>query len=246
MPVVLETTALDGTVSTIAAEVPCARDGAEHARAWETARVQRILPGVLHWTSIHPRHGIEISSYLLEAERVLIDPMIPAEGLDWFEADGPPAAVLLTNRHHYRDSGAIAERYGTPVLVNRLGAHEFTHGEPVTFFAPGDTLPGGVRALEVGGICADETALYAPAHRAIAVADGLVRIPSDAPLGFVPDSLMHDPERTRARLLDAYQGLLDLDFDHLLLAHGHPIAGGAKEALRRFVAERASSVDPEA
>lgn len=208
--------------------------------------MQRILPGVLHWTSIHPRHGIEISSYLLEAERVLIDPMVPAEGLEWFEEHGAPQAILLTNRHHYRDSGAFAERFGTPVMVNRLGAQEFTTGEPVTFFAPGDDLPGDVLALEVGGICADETALLARGHRAIAVADGLVRMPSDAPLGFVPDSLMHDPERTRARLLDAYQRLLDLDFDHLLLAHGHPMVGGAKEALRRFVAERASSVDPEA
>ncbi len=95
------------------------------------------------------------------------------------------------------------------------------------------------RAIGIGGICADETALFAPAHRAIAVADGLVRIPGDGPLGFVPDSLMHDPPRTRARLLEAYRGLLDLDFDTLLLAHGDPIAGGAHEALRRFVSQDA-------
>lgn len=202
--------------------------------------MQRILPGVLHWTSLHPRHGIEISSYLLEAERVLIDPMVPAEGLEWFAEHGEPVAILLTNRHHYRQSGLFAERFGTPVMVNRLGAQEFTRGEPVTFFAAGDELPGDVVALEVGGICADETALFSRAHHAIAVADGLVRIPSDAPLGFVPEVLMHDPQRTRARLTEAYRGMLDLDFDHLLPAHGHPIAGGAREALRRFVAEHAA------
>lgn len=219
---------------------------ATRVRGCETGVVQLILPGVWHWTTIHPRHGIEISSYLLAEERVLIDPRVPAEGLDWFEEAGPPVAALLTNRHHYRDSGLFAERFGTRVLCTRAGAHEFTSGEPVEFFDPGDELPGGVLAIGIGGISPDETALFARSHRAIAVADGLVRMPSDAPLGFVPDELMDDPPLTRARLLDAYQGLLDLDFDHLLLAHGHPIAGGAKEALRRFVSERASAADPEA
>jgi hypothetical protein len=203
--------------------------------------VQRILPGVLHWTSIHPRHGIEISSYLLEAERVLIDPTVPAEGLGWFEEHGAPEAILLSNRHHYRGAGEIAGRFGTPVLVSRLGAQEFTRGEPVTFFDPGDDLPGGVRSVAIGGICPDETALFCPAHHAIAVADGLVRIPSEAPLGFVPDELMHDPPRTRARLAEAYRRVLDLDFDHILTAHGHPMVGGAKLALRRFLDERAAA-----
>ena len=196
--------------------------------------MRTILPGVWHWTTIHERHGIEISSYFLEAERVLIDPRVPDEGLEWFDGREPVAA-LLTNRHHYRHSGRFAERFGTRVLCNRLGAHEFTRGEPVEFFGAGDELPGGVRSLPVGGICPDETALYAPAHGAIAVADGLVRIPPDAPLGFVPDVLMDDPPRTKARLREAYARLLDLDFDTLLLAHGHPLVGGAGEALRDVV-----------
>jgi hypothetical protein len=202
--------------------------------------MQLILPGVMYWTTLHAKWGIELSSYYLVEERVLIDPRVPGEGLEWFEENGGgPEAALLTNRHHYRDAGLFAERFGTRVLVNRLGAQEFTKGEPVELFSPGDELPGGVAAVEVGGICADETALFAPAHRAIAVADGLVRMPADAPLGFVPDQLMHDPERTRAALTAAYRRLLDLDFDNLLLAHGHPVCGGAKEQLRIFVTARA-------
>jgi len=206
--------------------------------------MQLILPDVWHWTSIHERHGIEISSYYLAPERVLIDPRVPAEGLEWFEDAGPPVAALLTNRHHYRHAGRFAERFGTRVLCNRLGAYEFTEGEPVEFFGAGDELPGGVVSIPIGGICPDETALFAPAHRAVAVADGLTRIPSDAPLGFVPDVLMDDPPLTKARLAAAYRALLDLDFDTLLPAHGHPMAGGAREALRRFLDERAP--DPEA
>lgn len=225
-------------------KAPASAGLAPTAARWETRAVRLILPGIWHWTTIHPVHGIEISSYLLAEERVLIDPRVPDEGLDWFEGHGPPVAALLTNRHHYRDSGLFAERFGTRVLCNRAGAHEFTHGEVVELYDPGDELPGNVLALEVGGICPDETALLARDHRAIAVADGLVRMPSDASLGFVPDELMDDPARTKARLLDAYRAMLELDFDHLLLAHGHPVVGGAKEALRRFVSEPASAADP--
>jgi hypothetical protein len=54
-------------------------------------------------------------------------------------------------------------------------------------------------------------------------------------LGFVPDFLMDDPDATKAGLREAYRRLLALDFDVLLLAHGDPVVGGAKEALRGFI-----------
>jgi hypothetical protein len=195
--------------------------------------VREILPGVVHWTTVHPRWDITIHSYWLAAERVLIDPRVPDEGIAWFD-EAPPVAALLTNRHHYRDSGEFHERFGCPVLCNRLGAQEFTDGEPVEFFAPGDELPGGVTALEVGGICPDETALHIPAHRAAAFADGVVRFPDDGPLSFVPDQLMHDPERTKAALRRAYARIAELDIDTLLLAHGEPVVGGGARALAEF------------
>jgi hypothetical protein len=46
---------------------------------------------------------------------------------------------------------------------------------------------------------------------------------------------MDDPEQTKAGLRDAYRRLLELDFDVLLLAHGDPVVGEAKQALRDFV-----------
>ncbi len=198
--------------------------------------MDEILPGLWHWTTTHERWGILISSYWLAAERVIIDPRVPDEGMEWFGEAGPVAA-LLTNRHHYRHAGLFAERFGTRVLCTRAGIHEFTHGEVVEPFDPGDVLPGDALALEVGGICPDETALLLRGHRALAVADGLVRMPEDGPLGFVPDQMMDDPPGTRARLVEAYARLLDEDWDALLPAHGLPIATGAKDAVRRFVAE---------
>jgi hypothetical protein len=189
--------------------------------------MDEILPGVWHWTTVHERHGIEISSYLLGSEGVVIDPRVPDEGLEAFDATGAPSVAVLTNRHHYRHAGRLAEAFGTRVLVNRLGAQEFTAGEPVEFFDAGDELPGGVRSVPVGAICADETARVIPAPRAVAVADGLVRWKPDGPLGFVPDGLMYDPERTKAGLVEAYRRVLELDWDALLLAHGRPLVDGA-------------------
>jgi hypothetical protein len=142
---------------------------------------------------------------------------------------------LLTNRHHHRDSARFVDRYGTRVLCNRLGQMEFTGGEAVEFFDVGDDLPGDVRAIGVGAICPDETALHLRGHRALAVADGVVRHPHDGPLAFVPDMLMSDPPRTRARLADAYRRIVDeVDFDHLLPAHGDPVIGTGRDELRAF------------
>ena len=139
--------------------------------------MHEVLPGIFHWPAMHPRIHAEVSSYWLEAGGVLIDPLVPPDvGLEWFEhRSAPPAAILLSNRHHYRGSARFHDAFGCPVYCNRAGLHEFTHGEPITAFDPGDELPGGVIAHEVGGLCPDETALHLPSKRALVIADGVVR-----------------------------------------------------------------------
>lgn len=201
--------------------------------------MEEILPGVFHWTVKHPRIGITVSSYWLEGERVLIDPLVPEEGLDCFRE--APRHVLLTNRHHYRDSDRFADRFGCEVSCVESGMHEFTQGEKVRPFRYGDELAGGILAFEIGVLCPDETALLIPrgdtarGDGMVALADGVIRDGS-GPLGFVPDEFMgEDPEGVRSGLERAYRRLLDHDFDHLLLAHGMPWIGGGKQALADFV-----------
>jgi hypothetical protein len=197
--------------------------------------VEEIAPGLWHWKALRESIGSEVSSCYLAAERVLIDPMIPPEGLVWFEEHGWPEHLLLTNRHHDREAWKLRGAFGGTVHCVRSGLHELEGRGPVEPFDFDDELPGGVVAYEVDAICPDECALHLPAHRAIACADGVVRWPDDGPLSFVPDELMDDPERTKAALRDAYRRLLDLDFDCLLLAHGDPIVHGAKDELAAFV-----------
>ena len=194
--------------------------------------MEEIAPGLWHWTASHEGIGKPVSSYYLAEERVVLDPMLPADGLEWFEAHGAPEHVLLTNRHHDRHAWRLREAFGCEVHCMRNGLHELEGRGPVEAFDFGDELPGGAIALEVDAICPDETALHIPRHRALSCADGVVRWPGVEELTFVPDALMDEPEQTKAGLRDAYRGMLELDFELLLLAHGAPVTSDAKVALR--------------
>ena len=199
--------------------------------------MNELVPGLWHWTARHDHINSEVSSYYLPSERVIIDPMLRPEGLAWFEQHGAPEHALLSNRHHDRHAWRLREAFGTTVHCIRNGMYELDGRGPAEPFDFGDELPGRIVACDVDALSPDETALYIPAHRALAIGDGVVRCweKGDA-LGFVADFLMDDPEKTRAGLRAAYRRLLDeLEFDHLLLAHGLPIAAGGKDALRRFV-----------
>lgn len=207
-----------------------------------------IRPGLFHWTAVHPKINIEVSSYWIEHAKVLLDPLLPEAGLDWLSREGPPEQVILSNRHHWRHCSEIVSRFGCPVWCNELGLHELD-AEPgrehVHGFRAGSVLPGDIESHEVGVLCPDETALrfdLPGAGACLAVADGVVRIGEaargDGPLCFVPDTLIADePARVEAvkrGLRDAYRRLCDLEWDVLLLAHGLPLLDGAKEKLRAF------------
>jgi hypothetical protein len=197
--------------------------------------MREIAAGVWHWTRPHDHIGSEVSSYYLAAERVVIDPMIPPGGLEWFEARGAPEHVVLSNRHHDRHSWELREAFGCTVHCIRNGLYELEGRGPVQAFDFGERLPGGIVAHEVDAISPDETALHIPRHRALACADGVVRWRGGEALSFVPDSLMDDPEATKQGLRSAYRRLLELDFDLLLLAHGAPVLESGREALRQFI-----------
>jgi len=199
--------------------------------------MKEIVPGVFHWTAKHPRIRIEVSSYFLAREGVLLDPLVPAEGLDDFP--GKPAHVILTNRHHFRQSDRFRDRFGCKIWCVEQGMHEFEDEQRVNPFRWGDDLPGGIVAIEIGALCPDETALWLSRDGGIvALADGVVR-DGDGPLGFVPDAFMgDDAESVKQRLKAAYRRLVgERDFDTLLLAHGMPWVGGARQSLREFVTD---------
>jgi glyoxylase-like metal-dependent hydrolase (beta-lactamase superfamily II) len=196
--------------------------------------MNQVAPDIFHWTAVHPNIGIEVSSYLLAESGILLDPLLPEEGIEWFDGDRRPSQIVLTNRHHLRHSERFAEAFAIPIACHEAGLHEFSGGPDVKGFAWGDELAPGVTALEVDAICDEETALRIDSGDGfLAVADAVVNYDG---LGFVPDQYIgDDPPAIKRAIREAYGRLLDEPFDSLLLAHGPPIVGGAKEALRRFV-----------
>ena len=156
---------------------------------------------------------------------MLIDPLdVPGEVED-------VNTILLSNRHHGRSSLEARERFGATVHVPQAGMQDW-QGQPVEPYEPGDQFAAGaVTAYEVGAICPDESASR-PSVSALAVADGVIRYEEN--LRFV--STTHGrPGEHEARSREAYARPTDeLEFDNLLVAHGRPIAGGARQALREF------------
>jgi hypothetical protein len=196
--------------------------------------LEEIGPGVYHWKAVHPRIKVEVSSYYVADSGTLIDPMVPPEGLQWFRGRSSPERIVLTNRHHYRQSDEIRAAFGCRVLCHQAGLHEFDGGPEVEGFQFGDRLAPQITAHEVGVICPEESALHIElGDGMLSFADGLIR---HEQLGFVSDRLLgDDPESIKSGLRASLRRLLDHAFDALLFAHGAPLMSGANDALRRFV-----------
>jgi hypothetical protein len=167
-------------------------------------------------------------------EGILIDPIDPPEGIEYFDDRGV-TEILLTNRHHTRSAFELQDRLGIPVRAPRTGMDDLP-ADRVQPYDFGDELRAGIRPYAISETWPDETALEIPSHRAVAIADGLHNYDG---LGFFPDHLLgDDPEAEKQRLRDGFLALCDeIEFDHVLFAHGAPILGTGKEALRRFVDE---------
>ena len=199
--------------------------------------MNEIAPGVLHWTAVHPNIKMDVSSYFVTSSGAAIDPLLPDDDVSEL-GDHRPELIVLTNRHHTRSCEAIAREFGCPIVCHEAGLHEFDDGPDVQGFSWGDELAPGITALEVDAICAEETALRIDLDDGfLSVADAVMRYGED--LDFVPERyLVDDPAdapQVKRAIREAFGRLLDEPFDSLLFAHGNPLIGGGKEAVRRFV-----------
>ena len=172
---------------------------ARRATGYRCRNVRELAPGIFHWTARHPNLGRDVSSYFVADSGTLIDPMTPAEGVEWFDADRRPRRVLLTNRHHLRHAERFAGAFAIPIACHEAGLHEFAGGPEVKGFAWGDELAPGIVALEVDAICDEETALRIDSGDGfLAVADAVINYRG---LGFVPDEYIGDsPDEVKRRI----------------------------------------------
>ena len=203
--------------------------------------MREVIPGIWHWTTRHAPIRALVSSYYVEPAGIVIDPKVPAEGLD--ALPGPPQQVVLTTGLHDRDAQRFADAFDIPIRASSEAAERLGDALAVEPFHDGDEVAPGVTAIVIGKLCPDECALHvALADGAIAFADGLHRYGET--LGFFPDRLLgDDPDRVKAGLKQAFEGLLTREFDNLLFAHGEPLVGGGKAALRDVVTSPAGHED---
>jgi hypothetical protein len=196
--------------------------------------VREILPGLFHWTVFHEPIGARVSSYYIAPAGIVLDPKVPEGGLE--ALPGEPRQVVLTSGHHDRDAQRFADAFGIPIRASPEADAYLGGALETEPFGDGDEVAPGVTAIHIGTLSEDEGALHvAVADGAIAFADGLYR--SGGELGFFDDELLgDDPEAVKAGLKRAFRELLARDFDHLLFAHGEPLVGGGKAALREFAA----------
>lgn len=196
--------------------------------------MNEIAAGIFHWTAFHEGIRHEVSSYYIEPVATVLDPMAPAEGLDWFTGRNVDR-VVLTNRHHYRHADRFVARFEVPVLVDEVGLDDVEDRPGTAGFGWDEEVAPGVVAHAIDPIWPDEGALHIALGKGwLAIADGAMHYGED--IGFVPDEhLGDDPDRAKELLRAGYGRLLDLDFDGILFAHGAPITEGGKAALRAFV-----------
>lgn len=193
--------------------------------------MREILPGVWHWSTYHEPIGQPVSSYFVEPAQVVIDPKVPDGGLE--SLPGRPAQVVLTIGLHHRDAAVFATEFGIPIRASSEGAERLGGRLATQLYRDGEGIAPGITAIAIGQLAPDEYALHlAAGEGALAFADGLI---NQGRLAFVPDSLLgDDPERVKRRLRERFRELLACEFDHLLFAHGEPLIGGGREALRTF------------
>jgi glyoxylase-like metal-dependent hydrolase (beta-lactamase superfamily II) len=199
--------------------------------------MEEIIEGVFHWKAIHLSTGSEASCHFVAGSGTAIDPLLPEEGIEWFDGRGVERIVLST-RHHLRHAPAIAERFGCPILCHESGLYEFEDGPAVEGFAFGERIADDVVALEMNSISPDDAVLRIErGGGALLFADSVVNRGS---LGFVSDGLIgENPEAVKTKILARCKGLLDERFEHLLFAHGDPLVGGGRPELQAFANGRA-------
>jgi hypothetical protein len=192
--------------------------------------VKELTPGIRHWSAPHPNLGREVSSYWLPDLGVLLDPLAVPDEVEAIDE------IILSNRHHKRSAFEARERFGAVLRVPRTGLHDFSPDDPVEPYDYGEPLAGGaITAHLVTELWPDDGVLHVPSLEAIEIADTVLHYGSE--LELVPDNLMgDDPEADREGILSGLGRLsAELDFKHLLFAHGTPIVGDGHERLRAFL-----------
>jgi hypothetical protein len=197
--------------------------------------MREIFPGVFHWSAFHRPFGAQVSSYFVEPVGLVVDPKVPDGGFAAFDGHTRPQVVVLTSGNHDRDAEQYRDELGCIIRTSVEGAERIGGAFAVETFDDHDDLVPGVHAIKIDVLAPDEYSLHLTVTEgAITIANGITHYAHT--LGFFGDDLLgEDPSKIKEGLKNRYRAQLARDFDHVLFAHGDPIVGHGKTALRDFV-----------
>ena len=190
-----------------------------------SVEVRDVAPGLWIWRVEHPdwRPGLDweqhVNSTCVESggEVAVLDALAPPEDATevWGRLDArPPTLAVVLKPDHVRDVDLLVRRYGCrafgPWLYWRTNVPETV----LEHVEPGTVLPGGLVAV-YDGRGRMETPLWLPEQRALVFADALT-----APGG---DLRVWTSPAHEERALPALRKLLELPFEHVIVAHGEPV-----------------------
>jgi hypothetical protein len=191
-------------------------------------RVDTVVPGVLHWMVQDDRIGFRSDAYAVEtpAGEVLVDPLPLSQ--EAFDSLGGVAAICLTCGQHQRSAWRFRKRLGVPVHAPE-GARDLEE-TPDHWYADGQEVVGGLRAVATSGLAAVHCALVLELDSGGPVlfsGDVVVR-EGEGGFALIPDKYVEDPDAIRTSVVR----LLELAPETLCPAHGAPAATRGSENLR--------------
>lgn len=187
--------------------------------------VRTAAPGILHWTLLDDRIKVRSDAYAVVADgsSVLIDPLPLVERA--LPRLGAVEAICLTGSCHQRSAWRYREKFGVKVHAPR-GAQNLEE-RPDVWYARGDRLPGGLRAIHAPGPTEAHYAFHlARGKGALFCSDALMHFGRS--VRFIPSRYHDNPMLTRRSVMR----LLKLSFATLCFNHGSPMVRGAKAAIR--------------
>lgn len=197
-------------------------------------RTEEVVPGVWRWFVSNERiGGAESTSHAVRGDDgiVLIDPVrLAGEALARLE---DVRATCLTAQCHQRSAWRFRRELGAPVWAPE-GTRPLDE-EPDERYAAGDQLPGGLRAMHTPGPEDAHFSFLLERGGGVLFCSDLLTHYEGRELDFVPLRFHDDPAQTRRSV----EGLLDLDFSVLCLAHGSPLTEDPKAAIRTLLARTA-------
>ena len=186
----------------------------------------RISADFAVWFAYDQTVKAELFSTVFAAgnELTLVDPIaLRTDHRAELDSIGRVARIVVTNANHLRDTMNFAQAYSAPIFAPSELNAEVTHNHVLS-----DGLQvGPLQAIKIDGAAAGEFALY---H----AKDGGTLIVGDALINFDPHGFGLLPKKycgNQKEMIRSVRRLLDLDFNRIFFAHGHPILPRGRDRL---------------